>query len=436
MKMKTITYILSAFFLLFGWAACSDSEGDIPVPENGETCSLTIQLGAEETEETRVSSDPNANDGEFIHSLWVFITDEDGVIEAKFNYTEGTEVSDVTVVSDEGSTTEGGNVLQWQHTVEGLPLGDKIIYAFANMDEVTEMTDILAKDKGEKMDDVVDNLVISNPAASVDIAYGKYIPMSKKQHEEYISNHRTVFVKLVRLVARVDAMLSNTMTNGTILTPTSFTMKSFANQVALFGGETGATIGDGTVEYEYTFPENITISSGEANAYPFSFYVNETGSKDYDVELTVGSNTYTGRLTLLDEDVEGLPRNYILPLNLTVGDNKLIIEMYLAPIGGYPFAVGVSGDLLNPAETTAVEIPEGCSFRVRDAVDEDKYYDISTESEIIQIDNDKTWAHVTALPGQRATIEANGIEITVTTTPLKDYTRSATVFLHSTLLFP
>ena len=412
MTMKDIRHII--YLLAFFLAACSDAEEDIPVPDV-ETCSLTIQLGAEGATETRATVDPNAEDGEFIHSLWVFITDEKGKIEAKFEYTEGDTDTDASVENDETSTSSGGNVLQWMRTVEGIPLGTKTIYAFANMDNVDEMTELLKTEVGSQLTDI-DNLVISDPASDVDIVNGSYIPMSKKQTEN-ITGNQTITVELVRLVARVDVTLTNQMTTGATIKPTSFTMKSFANQVALF--EKGTANATNNVSYPYDKEQEFNIGSiDKGKSASFFFYINET--KEAEMEVTVGTadGNYTGKL-----NATKILRNNILPLNLFIGDNKLIIEMYLAPIGVYPFEAGVSGDLLNPAEGSTVNIPEGCSFRVRDAAD-NTYYEIAikegTPSGVIAIDDDKTWAHVTALPGQQATITANRMDIPIKTVEIKD----------------
>ena len=59
MTMKDIRHII--YLLAFFLAACSDAEEDIPVPDV-ETCSLTIQLGAEGATETRATADPYAKD--------------------------------------------------------------------------------------------------------------------------------------------------------------------------------------------------------------------------------------------------------------------------------------------------------------------------------------------------------------------------------------
>lgn len=417
MKIKNIKQWIGAFLLACGLAACSDSEGGIDVPA-AETCSLTIRLGAEGTMETRVGDDNNAHQGEFINTLWVFVVNADTkAIDAKFTIADG-ETESVP----EAAENSGGNVLRWWHTVEDIPTGNKIIYAFANMDNVKEITDALAKNEGDQMENI-DNLVISDPAGNVNIADKKYIPMSIKQPVEVTGNN-TITVELVRLVARVDVTIKNTKEDETIML-NSLKIGKFTNNVHLFP-DNAASEESSSLSEEKEIGLSETIAAGGSSEV-ISFYVNETIHDNYNITLTTTENsveeTYTGALALQDEDVTGIPRNHFLPLNLTVGDNKLIIEMYLAPIGVYPFEAGVSGDLLNPAASSTVNIPEGCSFRVRDAAD-NTYYEIAikvgTPSGVIAIDDDKTWAHVTALPGQQATITANGMNIPIKTVEIKD----------------
>ena len=420
MKIKNIKQWIGAFLLACGLAACSDSEGGIDVPA-AETCSLTIRLGAEGTMETRVGGDDKAYRGEFINTLWVFVVnDETNMIEAKFTLDDG-ETESVSEAAD------GGNVLRWWHTVEDIPTGNKIIYAFANMDNVEEITDALAKNEGDQMENI-DNLVISDPAGNVNIDEEQYIPMSIKQPVEVTGNN-TITVELVRLVARVDVTIKNTKKDEAI-TLNSLKIGKFTNNVHLFP-DNASSEESSSLSEEKKIDLSETIAAGGSSEV-ISFYVNETIHDNYNITLTTTENnveeTYTGALALQDEDVTGIPRNHFLPLNLTVGDNKLIIEMFLAPIGVYPFEAGVSGDLLNPAASNTVNIPEGCSFRVRDAADKTKYYDIAIKdapSGIIAIDaTDETWAHVTALPGQQATITANRMDIPIKTVEIKDIDES------------
>ena len=176
-NMKTIYYYICFVLGLVGFVACSEDNGEFPDVPDGELCSLTIQLGAANNQETKVGGDDNALDGEFINSLWVFITNDKGVVEKKLTLTEGS----TSTVSP--STATEGNILEWRHTIEDLPVGDKFIYAFANMEAVfpvnenQSMSDLLGGiSEGNDLSSAVDRLVINNPASTVNIASGQYIP--------------------------------------------------------------------------------------------------------------------------------------------------------------------------------------------------------------------------------------------------------------------
>lgn len=427
MQMKTIKHFIYGFGLLLTsvLVSCSDSEENMPVPEgDNNTCSLTIQLGAEGATETRVGGDNAAKEGEFINTLWVFVVDaESKSIEAKFKLSDGKTTSIE-------NATGGGNVLQWMHTVEGVPTGEKIIYAFANMDNVST-TETSPQQMGTLLDDYanggtinVDNLVISDPAASVDIANDKYIPMSLKESVT-ITGDQTIYVELIRLVGRVDVTISNGKDES--ISVKEMTMEKFCNQVSLIKD---ASVSIPAASETRTIPLSETITAGNSSS-PFSFYVNETGSYDYTVTLTAttGSSTtedtYRGMLTLRDADKTGIPRNHYLPLSLNIGESEFIIEIYAAPIGGYPRNVITYGDLTNPAATNSVDVPEGCSLRVKDA-STSQYYNLSIPTNIpsgvIKIGTNPQWAHITALQASGSVaIIADGTLIPLNIIPLADY---------------
>lgn len=426
MQMKTIRHFIYGLglFLASGFAACSDSEEDIPVPNEDETCTLTIQLGAEGTAETRVGGDANAKPGEFINTLWVFIVDAtNNNIDAKFKLSDGTPTS---IENAKG----GGNILRWMHTVEGVPTGEKFIYAFANMDNVSttettsrEMSKILDGyyNDGGTID--VDELVISDPAGNVDIDNGKYIPMSLKEQVS-ITGDQTIYVELIRLVGRVDVTISNSKDEN--VSVQSFSIEKFTDQVGLIKGETA--IPEANETKTLSLSESIA-PNGKSST--FSFYVNETGAEEYTVSLTASTGsstsaeTYSGTLQLTDEDKTGIPRNHFLPLNLNIGDSNFIIEVYAAPIGGYPRSIPTLSDPTNPDATSSVDVPEGCSLQVKDA-QTNQYYNLSIPSSvpegIIAIGTDPTWAHITALQATGdISIIADGTIIPLNIVPLADY---------------
>ena len=363
-NMRTIYYYICFVLGLVGFVACSEDNGEFPDVPDGELCSLTIQLGAANNQETRVGGDDNALEGEFINSWW--------------------------------------------HTIEDLPVGDKIIYAFANMEAVSpvspvsnesqKMSDLLGGiSEGINLSTAVDGLVINNPASTVNIASGRYIPMSLKKRVT-VTGDQTIRVELVRLVGRVNIQLKNAKASQ--VSVTSFTMGQFANKVALMPEGTAAGV-EFNQSYSTSF-ESLKINGGESKT--FQFYVNETkNDTPFSIKLTADNKNYSATT-----EAKAIPRNNILPLNLTISESdlNLIVTAYIAPIGGYPVKVYTSNDLIQAA-TYSVILPEGCSFQVSGTLADNitgtcelSYVGTTNQNENIEIDaTDNSVAYVTALPG-------------------------------------
>lgn len=403
-NMKTIYYYICFVLGLVGFVACSEDNGEFPDVPDGDLCSLTIQLGAVNNQETRVGGDDNALDGEFINSLWVFITDDNGVVEKKLTLAEGS----TSTVSP--STAAGGNILEWRHTIEDLPVGEKLIYAFANMEAVStveenqNMSTLLSGiQEGANLSTAVDGLVINNPASTVNIASGQYIPMSLKE-EVTVTGDQTIRVELVRLVGRVNIQLTNSKASSVFVR--NFTMSNFADRVALMPEGNAEE-----VEFNQTYstfsaddPQEITNNS----VHTFSFYVNETKNANATTGFSIGLETDDGKKYSATTTRTAIPRNNILPLNLTISESDLNLEVtaYIAPIGGYPVRVYTSGDLTQAA-TYSVTLPEGCSFQVTGSLADGTkgtcvldYSGTTDQNENnIEIDaTDNSVAYVTALP--------------------------------------
>lgn len=406
-NMRTIYYYICFVLGLVGFVACSEDNGEFPDVPNGELCSLTIQLGAANNQETRVGGDDNALDGEFINSLWVFITDDNGVVEKRLTLDEGS----TSTVSP--STATGGNTLEWRHTIEDLRVGDKFIYAFANMEKVSpvsnesqNMSTLLSGiQEGANLSNIVDELVINDPASTVNIANEQYIPMSLKEQVS-VTGDQIIRVKLVRLVGRVNIQLKNSKASDVFVT--SFTMSNFANKVALMpkGNAEGVDFNQSYSTFSADAPQVITGNNG---AYSFSFYVNETDNNTdnntpFSIQLTADNKNYSATT-----EAKAIPRNSILPLNLTISESDLNLEVmaYIAPIGGYPVQVYTSSDLTQAA-AYSVTLPEGCTFQVTGTLADNtpgtcelSYVGTTDQKNIKIIDDavDKSWAYVTALPG-------------------------------------
>lgn len=399
-NMRTIYYYICFVLGLVGFVACSEDNGEFPDVPDGDLCSLTIQLGAANNQETRVGGDNNALEGEFINSLWVFITDDKGVVEKKLTLSDGsTSTVDPTV-------TAGGNILEWRHTIEDLPVGEKIIYAFANMEEVSPVNENQSMSallggisEGNDLSSAVDRLVINNPASTVNIASGQYIPMSLKE-KVTVTGDQTIRVELVRLVGRVNIQLTNSKASS--VTVTSFTMGQFADRVALLpdGTATDVAYDQSYSTFSVKDPQVITGNNG---VHTFSFYVNETkNDTPFSIQLIADNKNYSATTTRT-----AIPRNNILPLNLTISESdlNLVVMAYIAPIGGYPVQVYTSSGLTGKAEYN-VTLPEGCSFQVSGTLADNtpgtcelSYDGTIYQNKNIEIDaTDNSVAYVTALP--------------------------------------
>ena len=379
---------------------CSYIHDDMDEVIGDEGCRVSIRVGASDNVETKVGNDDNALDHEFINELCVFVVDGEGKIEQKLVTTDGSATP-----SDEALKT--GDAYEWRSNEFVLPAGKKTIYAFANWGTVnnTSWNTIINKSVGGTLSDAdLGIITIEDPAGKVDLTSEtnkKFIPMSVKQ-EVNVTVDQTIRVELVRLVGRVNIQLTNSKASS--VTVTSFTMGQFADRVALMPDGTATD-----VTYELVCPtsfESLTINGRESKT--FKFYVNETKNANATTGFPIGLQTADDKNYSATTKAEAIPRNHILPLNLTISESdlNLIVTAYIAPIGGYPVQVYTSGDLTQAA-TYSVTLPEGCSFQVTGTLAngtkgtcELSYVATTDQNENIEIDAaNKSMAYVTALPG-------------------------------------
>lgn len=377
---------------------CSDAQDDIEQVIGDEGCRVSIRVGASDNVETKAGNDDNALDHEFINELCVFVVDGEGKIEQKLVTTDGSATP-----SDEALKT--GDAYEWRSDEFVLPAGKKTIYAFANWSTVNDASwnAIINKSVGETLSDADLAITIDNPARSVDLTSEtnkKFIPMSVKQ-EVNVTVDQTIRVELVRLVGRVNIQLKNAKASP--VSVTSFTMSNFANKVALMpeGTATGVAYDQTYSTFSTETPQVITGNNG---VHTFSFYVNETeNNTPFSIKLTADNKNYSATTT-----TTAIPRNNILPLNLTISESDLNLKVtaYIAPIGGYPVQVYTSSGLTGKAEYN-VTLPEGCSFQVTGKLADGtegtcvlSYDGTTDQNENIEIDAaNKSMAYVTALPG-------------------------------------
>lgn len=193
--MKRIHYLYTLGLLLAlttGFVACSDETaagGETPRP-----VTVSLQIGAGQEALTKVKGDDNAVDGEFMHSLTVFVCNANNQIVKKL------------VIESLGDAAD--------HTFDNIQLskGNYAFYAFANCEKLSELEDILAKNVGDDMPNaIVDNsLEIANPHDGIAFppTDDNYIPMSGKETKS-ISSDQSVTIEMIRMVSRIQVTVND-----------------------------------------------------------------------------------------------------------------------------------------------------------------------------------------------------------------------------------
>ena len=459
--MKNYYIYMYGFLLLLlgGLPACTkeiggeDSEIITPpdVDENTELEAVTIRIGAAETAETRAEhGDENAVEGEFIHSLHLFIVGRDtenNVDTIAKHITVTPDSEDLT--ADQKAEAEIGNLPQYATTIDILP-GTYTFYAFANMENVTTSdnenmeTKLSALAEGDTWADL-SSVVIDNPAANVDIANGKYIPMSVSQQFDLSADGQRVSLSLVRLVAKVRASLRND--RGGEISVTKLEMVGSSSAVSLFPSEQQEAVSENQIIYTKDFTESpVTVPNDGEHTFD-EFYINETFDGSFTLNLTIDDHVYEGVLATKD-----IKRNHVLPVALTLSNTNLVLEItaQVAPIGGYPVTV-YTGDA-SLTNNFMVELPEGCTFTIEGAftptvgnpepVTAWQWTVPSASTSYVGLENSTDEAdgsqvsedcplsgHLTALPGQENILlnylvsgpnRSEG-ELKINTVPLKDW---------------
>lgn len=436
--MKRIRYIMGIcwFFLLGGLMACSSEEDPAgPTSDEGYR-TLSIEIGAEGSLATKAyADDENAYEHEFMNELCVFVVDKNGKIEKKFLYSGETKNGEFT------GKPEAGNAYEWRSGDFELPTGTKTIYAFANWSGVNneKWNGIISKVEGDELNDSeLSVITITDPARTINLNDGIYIPMSVKYGPFDFQVSQTARVELIRLVGRVDGTIKNNRASE--ITVKSVTMRPFATEVPLMFTEGTYKAGVEAKAITYSFATPLKLASGASGT--FRFYVNETANVDpFAVEVLLGDDK---RMTGALKNTKAIPRNHFLPLALNISDNDfdLYIMAYIAPIGGYPIQVMPNSPLDENEQTAGLYsaiLPEGCSFQVfgsvvsgGDAGEQETCHlslTVPDANSPVKIDDTGQTAYVTSLSGQRETLsvtftDANNshrtADLSITTEALKD----------------
>jgi len=350
---KIKQHIYKAMSWLLPWlcavplASCSFDDDIVESCEGPATMQLSITAREEGDLNTRVNDYEIGQDHEYMHNLLVLFIQNNKVVK-KFR-----------PILDDNTAAREGNLRVWTSEEFTLDPGTYTVYAFANIDTYYDglwgsLTG-LGENASIPNDVNIDNIVLDDPAAKLNFAEGKFIPMSAKEEVTVTSDTRNISIGLDRLVSKI--RMSITGNPGTKITALSF--GGYADKIGLFSD----TQVDGinyNREYSVVGGEGSQVQLTNDGTYQFAdFYVNSSpANAGYKVTLNTdekNGTTYTATTTRKE-----LPRNSIFPLvlNLTGYEVSLDLHCWVSPIGNVPVEVGLSP---NPDYYTCT-IPEGCQF--------------------------------------------------------------------------
>lgn len=359
-KMKQ--HIYKAMLWLLPWlcavplASCSFDD-DIDQGGDG-TATLQLSITAREEGDLNTRADEVGTNGEYMHNLCVLIVDGTKVVTKKLLPNTDDEFAGNTAAQQ-------GNLKSWVSDPFTLPEGTYTVYAFANIDTYYDNLwgSLTGLGDGDNLSDLnvdIDNIVLEDPAAKLNFAEGKFIPMSAKQTVVVTAATKSISIGLDRLVSKI--RMSITGKPDTKVTALSFS--GYADKIGLFSdkildGEAYTTTktinipGDGTLKADGTGTTGTLVIP--------DFYVNSSPvGHPFTVKIkTVEATGIIHDATAVTQRNE-LPRNSIFPLTLQLNDYGLDLEAqcWVSPIGSLPVEVTVGFT----QDTYEITVPEGCQF--------------------------------------------------------------------------
>lgn len=348
-------------------SSCSlDDDAECPAPNAPATLRISVSAGEPgDLNGTRAGDDVNADEHEFMHTLRLYIVNNDdgGVRRTALNLSPSL---------DNNTLAQTGDLTNWTSDSFTLTPGDYTVYAFANVDgydgefgtengqravtpmAMTKFLDgCFAIDQQVRDGDLAEYRLY-NPASEINFGQGRYIPMSAVQTVHVTSNTHTISIGLDRLVSKVQLAVPSAeyvSTNSTVQ------FSGYSQNVPLLGADNGG-YGEAQLYGERT---------AETAAMPFnqpgevvSFYVNETNTGDpFTVTFNTGKSgngdisTYVAKTLRSD-----IPRNSIYPLSLTFPEfaPQFTWKSWEAGIGSVPVEV------VAKEENYIVKIASGNTF--------------------------------------------------------------------------
>ena len=331
--------------------AFDDDVAECPDPNAPATVRVSVSAGEPgDLNGTRAGDDVNADEHEFMHTLRLYIVNDND------NGVRRT-VLDLSPDLTNNTLAQTGDLTNYETGELTLAPGTYTIYAFANVDgyngefgtesgqrAITQMTmtefldDCFAIDQQVRDGDLAEYRIY-NPAKNLDFANKKYIPMSAKKTITVTPNTSDISIGLDRLVSKVKITVPED--KQYISTNSTIQFSDYAENVPLLGADGG-----------YGSAELYGKRTAASKAMPFyppgdvvSFYVNETYTGDpFTVTLSTGKSgngdvsAYVAKTQRTD-----IPRNSIYPLSLTFPNFTPQFEWqsWEAAIGAVPVEVVV-----------------------------------------------------------------------------------------------
>lgn len=329
-------------------SSCS-LDDDAECPDHNAPATLRISVSAGEPGDlngTRAGDDVNADEQEFMHTLYLCILDEQGYVQEMFHAEDG---SLQNLIEGE-SAAATGDIFNWTSNDFTLPVGTYTIYAFANVDgyigenDQTENVNVMnyLQDQfriGAGVRSDFPRFRLNDPASKIDFANGMYIPMSAKKTITVTPNTSDISIGLDRLVSKVKITVPED--NQYISTNSTITFSGYSQNVPLLGADNG--YGEAQLYGKRTAATKAMSFNQPGDVV--SFYVNETNKgNQFTVTLSTGKSgngdvsAYVAKTQRTD-----IPRNSIYPLSLTFPDFTPQFEWqsWEAAIGAVPVEVVV-----------------------------------------------------------------------------------------------
>ena len=351
-------------------SSCSlDDDAECPDPNAPATLRISVSAGEPgDLNGTRAGDDVNADEQEFMHTLRLYIVNDN------VNGVRRT-VLDLSPDLTNNTLAQTGDLTNYETGEFTLAPGTYTIYAFANVDgydgefgteggqrAVTKQsaTEFLNRCFSVGSNIAPDDLAeyrIYNPAENLDFANGMYIPMSAKKTIKVTPNTSDISIGLDRLISKVQLTVPSA---EYVSTESKVQFSGYSQNVPLLGAD--GSYGDAQLYGDRT------AATGEM---PFnqpgeviSFYVNETNEGEpFTVTFNTGkSGNGDVSAYVAKTQRNNIPRNSIYPLSLTFPEFGFSLEptawLYVT---GVPYAVYYRVE----ENVLTVEIATGSYFNFR-----------------------------------------------------------------------